>query len=123
MGCSSRTGLNDKRGLVNTVLNFASLFEFCSKCLEGSYGPVIQTLGIVFFVLAFNYVIKTLLSKLRKRFSKQSRIWSLSFVTALQKPLAYFVWFVAILCSLDTIASGLFAFHFSNIHLFLSLNY
>lgn len=101
--------------------NFPSLFHFCAKCLEGSYGPLLQTLGIVLFVLLFNFVIKALLLKLRSRFGKQNRVWALGFVSALQKPLSYFVWFVAILCALDTIVSSLFAFHLANIHLLLSI--
>ena len=45
----------------------------------------------------------------------------LSFVSALQKPFSYFVWFVAVICSLDTLVSSLFTFHFANIHLVLSI--
>ena len=101
--------------------NFPFVFHFCSKCLEGSYGPLLQTLGIVFFVLVFNFAVKALLMKLRTRFGQQHRVWAYSFVSALQKPLSYFVWFVAILCALDTIVSSLLAFHLSNIHLVLSI--
>lgn len=102
-------------------LTLPSFLHFCSDCLEGLYGPFVQSLGIVFFVLLFNFAVRALLSKLRKRFSKQHRIWALSFVTALHKPLAYFVWFVAVICSLDTIVSSLFAYHYTNIHLVLSV--
>lgn len=101
--------------------NFPFVFHFCSKCLEGSYGPLFQTLGIVFFVLVFNFAVRALLTKLRNRFGQQHRVWAYCFVSAMQKPLSYFVWFVAILCALDTIISSLLAFHLSNIHLVLSI--
>lgn len=95
--------------------------QFCSKCLEGSNGPLLQTFGIVAFVLIFNFVLKTILSKLSHRFDEQRRFWPLSFVTALQKPLSYFVWFTAVLCAVDTIVSSVFSFHLANIHLILSI--
>ncbi|MBS0272775.1 MAG: mechanosensitive ion channel family protein [Proteobacteria bacterium] len=103
------------------VHNPLSLLNICSKALEGSYGPLIQTLGIVFFVLIFNFFIKALLIKLRTRFGNQHKVWALSFVSALHKPLSYFVWFVAALCALDTVISSLFTFHLANIHLILSI--
>jgi MscS family membrane protein len=98
-----------------------SMFHICSKILEGSYGPLIQIVGIILFVLIFNFFIKSLLLNLRTRFGKHQKIWALSFVTALHIPLTYFVWFVATLCALDTLISSLFAFHLSNIHLLLSV--
>ncbi len=98
-----------------------SFFHICSKVLEGSYGPLMQTLGIVLFVLIFNFVIKALLLNLRTRFGKQQKVWALSFVSALHKPLAYFVWFVAALCAIDIIISSLFTFHLANMHLVLSI--
>lgn len=106
---------------MGTEYKIISIFHICFRCLEGSYGPLIQTLGIVLFVLIFNYAVKALLLKLSNLFSTQHRIWALSLVTALQKPLSYFVWFVATLCALDTIVSSLFAFHLNNIHLLLSI--
>ena len=92
-----------------------------SKILEGQHGPLIQTLGIVLFVLIFNFVIKTLLLRLSTHFEKQEKVWALSFVSALQKPLTYFVWFVAIICAIDIMTSSLLNFHLANIHLVLSI--
>src|SRR4029077_9346420 len=96
-------------------------FHICAKILEGYYGPLTQTLGIVFFVLIFNFFIKTLLLKLSTRFDNHKQVWALSFVSALHKPLTYFVWFVAALCAFDTIISSLFAFHLTNIHPLLNM--
>lgn len=98
-----------------------SIFHMCSRVLEGHYGPLIQTLGIILFVLLFNFVFKTLLLKLSVTFDKRKRVWALSFVSALHKPLTYFVWFVAALCAVDTLASSLFHLHLANIHLVLSV--
>lgn len=98
-----------------------SFFHICAKSLEGSYGPLIQILGIIIFVIVFNFFIKAILLKLRNRFDSHHKVWSLSFVTALQIPLTYFVWFVAAICALDTMVSGIFDFHLSNIHLLLSV--
>lgn len=101
--------------------NPLSVFPLCSKVLEGYYGPLIQTLGIVLFVLIFNFVIKTLLLNLRARFDSRHKIWALSFVSALHRPLTYFVWFVASLCAFDILFSSLFTFHLVNLHLLLSI--
>ena len=106
---------------MNNETNPLSFLEICSKILEGHHGPILQTIGIVFFVLIFNFLIKSLLLRLRTRFGKQQKIWALSFVSALHKPLSYFVWFVAIICALDTIISSVFHLHLSNIHLILSV--
>ena len=102
-------------------LNYFSVFHICSRTLEGSYGPSIQILGIILFVLIFNFFVKALLVNLRTRFDNRHKVWALSFVTALHVPLTYFVWFVAILCALDTLIFSLFNFHLSNIHLLLSI--
>ena len=80
-----------------------------------------QTLGIVLFVLVFNFFIKALLTKLCTHFSEKQNVWTLSFVSALHKPLSYFVWFVAIICTIDTISGGIFSFHFAYTHLLLSI--
>jgi len=101
--------------------NPLSFFPLCAKALEGNYGPLIQTLGIVLFVLIFNFVIKALLLNLRNRFGNRHKVWAYSFVSALHKPLTYFVWFVAALCALDTVISSILNFHLANIHLVLSI--
>lgn len=101
--------------------SYLSFFHICAKSLEGSYGPVIQILGIIIFVIVFNFFVKAILLKLRTRFDCHHKVWSLSFVIALQTPLTYFVWFVAAICALDTMVSSIFSFHLSNIHLLLSV--
>lgn len=101
--------------------NPLSIFHICSKILEGHFGPLIQTFGIVLFVLIFNLFIRVVLLKLRTRFSEHRKIWAFSFVSALHKPLTYFVWFVATLCAFDTILSSFFNFHLANIHVLLSV--
>jgi MscS family membrane protein len=101
--------------------NSLAIFRICSKILEGEYGPLIQIFGIVLFVLIFNFFIKSLLFNLRTRLGNHQNIWALSFVSALHKPLTYFVWFVASLCALDTLISSVFTFHLANIHLLLSI--
>lgn len=98
-----------------------SIFHMCSQILEGSYGPLIQILGIIIFVLVFNFLIKYILLNLQTRFGNKNKVWALSFVTALHIPLTYFVWFVAILCAIDTLISSIFNFHLSNIHIALSI--
>lgn len=101
--------------------SYLSFFHICAKSLEGSYGPLIQILGIIIFVVVFNFFVKAILLKLSKRFDNHHKVWSLSFVTALQTPLTYFVWFVAALCALDTMMSNIFNLHLTNIHLLLSV--
>ena len=100
--------------------NPISIFQTCYKILEGDHGPLAQTLGIVFFVLIFNFLIRALLLNLRNRLGHHN-IWAFSFVSALHKPLACFVWFVAILCAYDTMMSSLFKVHLDNIHLVLRI--
>jgi len=97
------------------------LLKMCSETLEGQYGPAIQTAGIIAFVLIFNFIVSSLLFQLRERFMSQQNVWALSFVAAVQKPLRYFVWFVAAVCSLDILSFSLFQFHALNIHLVLSI--
>jgi MscS family membrane protein len=93
----------------------------CFKVLEGNYGPLIQTGGIILFVLIFNFIIKALLIKLRNRFSAQNHLWSWGFVVALPKPLNFLVWYIAAICTVDTISSGFFDFHLMNIHALLDV--
>lgn len=95
--------------------------KICSQTLEGTYGPAIQTAAIIFVVLLFNFVINTLLLKLSIRFAEQKKIWALSFVSAIHKPLRFYVWFIATICSLDILSLGLFHFHVFNLHLILSI--
>jgi MscS family membrane protein len=106
---------------MNEMDQNSSFLKICSRALEGNYGTLVQISGIILFVLIFNYFVKTLLLKLQAHFSKTHKIWALSFVSALHKPLTYFVWFVAIICTIDTISSNVFNFHLTHIHLLLSV--
>lgn len=95
---------------VGEMQNLFCYFDLCSAMM-GSYGPALQTVGIVIFVLVFNFLVKYVLLKLRTRFNSSGNIWAWSFVAALPKPLKYFVWFTAAVCSIDNIAFSLFGFH------------
>lgn len=101
--------------------NILSLFHICSTVLEGSYGPLLQIFGTIIFVLIFNFFIRSILLKLKEKFGNTRHVWALSLVSALQTPLTCFVWFVASLCTLDTLISSVFNFHLSNIHVLLSV--
>lgn len=98
-----------------------SFLHLCSKAFEGHYGAFIQILGIISIVLITTFFVKVILLKLYHIFQRKQKLWSLSFVSALHKPLTYFVWFVALLTSLDLVTFGLFSFHLSNMHLVLSI--
>jgi MscS family membrane protein len=92
-----------------------TLMEMCARGVAGFYGPLIQALFILFIVLIFNFFVKKILILLRERFSRQRRIWQLSFVSALYKPLSYWIWFFAGLASLDLVLDGLFGIYILDI--------
>lgn len=98
-----------------------AVFENCSGVLEGNRGPYLQTIGIILFVVVFNYLIKTLLVKLGHKFEQRHLIFSHGFVTALVKPFTLFVWFFTLLCAVDILTCTLFEFHIANFHLFVSI--
>lgn len=98
-----------------------SFLHICSKAFEGHFGPFIQIFGIIALVIVCNFFFKAILLKLYQRFQRKHKLWALSFVSALHKPLTYFVWFVAALTSLDLVTFGLFSFHLSKMHLILSV--
>lgn len=98
-----------------------SFLHLCSKVFEGHYGAFFQTFGIIALVLVCNFFVKALLFKLYTHFYKKHKLWPLSFVSALHKPLTYFVWFVALFTALDLATFGLFSFHLPNMHLVLSV--
>lgn len=98
-----------------TILNIPS------EALDGSYGPIGKIIGVALVVLLFNFFIKTLLISLKGRFEKENRIWRLSFVTALQPPLAAFVWFMVALYTIDTLSENLFDLPLSYTHTLLKI--
>jgi MscS family membrane protein len=106
---------------MNEETSVLSFFRLCSRLLEGGYGTAVQTLSIILFVLIFNFFIKALLFRLRARFTNQQNIWALSFLSALNKPLYFFVWFVAAVCALDGISASAFSAHLPNLHIIISV--
>lgn len=98
-----------------------SFLHLCSKVFEGHFGPIIQIMGILALVLIGNFFVRAILLRLYRRYLRNQKIWALSFVSALHKPLIYFIWFVAVLASLDLISFSLFSFHLANMHLVLSI--
>lgn len=102
----------------NSVLK---LFHLCSMTLEGAFGPGLQMLGIILFVLVFTIFIHLILNQLQLRFQNQQRAWALSFVSSLKKPLSVYVWVVAILCSLDILSESILGYPISGLHLVLKL--
>jgi MscS family membrane protein len=101
--------------------NPLNLLHTCRGVMEGCYGPTVQALGIILFVLIFNFFVRILLNHLSERFKKSNKIWSYSFVNALQKPFNYFVWFVAVIVFSDILLTALFNYRLYDMHMILSL--
>ncbi len=77
------------------------------SALDGVYGWGSEAVAIVVFVFIFNFLTKRLLRFLHLYFKKQGKIWKDSFVSALYKPLSYYVWFFAIIQTIDLIAASI----------------
>jgi len=99
-----------------------SFLHLCSRSLEGAYGPFYQTIAIAIFFAIFTLFIRVILTRLEKILRERERIWSLSFVTAMKKPLNTFVWVVAFVCSLDILSENVFSIHPAYLHLFLKIS-
>ena len=99
----------------------SSYSDLCFKVLEGNYGILIQAFGVILLVIIFNFIIKSFLLKLKNRFKKEHHIWSWSILEALPKPLTFLVWYIAIICTIDTISSGFFNLHLLEIHNILNV--
>ena len=97
-------------------------FQTCSKIFEGQFGAALQIGAILLVVLVFNFFIKSILFSLFKKYKSQQKIWALSFVSALYKPLNYFVWILAGLAALDLVMNALLSMHLRNFHLMLSIS-
>lgn len=63
--------------------------------LEGGYGWMMEIAALIVLVVLFNFVLAWGLKMLHQRYLKQHNIWKDSFVVALHKPLASFVWLIA----------------------------
>lgn len=77
------------------------LFNECCgiafNALEGTYGWMAEVGALLLLVLLFNFIVKVVLKQIHKQLDASGRIWSDCFVTALYKPLSYFIWFFAFL--------------------------
>ena len=82
--------------------------DFAVAALDGVYGWASEILAIAIVVFVFNFLTKRLLKRLHSHFENQGRIWKDSFVRALYIPLSYFIWFFAIIQSLDLIAARIY---------------
>ena len=91
--------------------------------MEGAYGPAIQALAIVAFVVVFNFLVRILLNRLSVRFEEQKRVWTLSFVSALQKPLSGYVWFVAAIVSVDIFTTAFFNLRVNDLDMILHVGF
>lgn len=91
----------------------------CVSALSGYYVPFLQVIAIIAIVLIFTFIIKRILFALRDRFTAQQRLWPLSFVSALYKPLSYFVWLSALLALVNIISRNFFLSTWINMPLML----
>jgi MscS family membrane protein len=97
------------------------LLQIFAKLLEGSYGLSLQIVSIILFLLFFNFLVKVGLTKLKKRFLRQNKVWYTGFVCAIEKPLNYFVWFTAFICALDATLNRFLHHNLFNVHTILNL--
>jgi MscS family membrane protein len=99
---------------------FSNCYEFALAAFDGVYGSLTEVFSILLLVILTNFVAKSILSSLHQRFKKQDRVWKDSFVSALYKPLSWYVWFFALVHALDLIHFKIFAeSSLSNMHLVL----
>lgn len=92
-----------------TVVN--EIEECCHVAVglfDGAYGWVAELIGIVSIVVLVNFFFRWFLKKLHKRLESQGKVWKDSFVRALYKPLSWYVWFFAIIQSIDLLHFRLF---------------
>jgi MscS family membrane protein len=75
--------------------------NFFWDLLDGKYGWTAEVLTLTFLVVFMNFFVKALFKSLHTKFEKENRYIQDSFVRALYKPLSYYVWFIAIINSLD----------------------
>lgn len=96
--------------------------EVAMAAIDGVYGWAGETLALLVIVLVFNFAIKWFLHRLHYHFEKQNKIWHDSFVSALYKPLSYYVWFFAGIVVIDLIDRYTLAeISLENVHLILGL--
>ena len=96
--------------------------EIAQDTLDGAYGWLQELAWILAIVLIFNFIVKKMLFKLHQHFKQQNRIWKDSFVSALYKPLSYYIWFFAAVESLDLLQLPKFSqTYFEYKHLVLAI--
>lgn len=102
--------------------NIKNCCSLANESLEGAYGWFAEIIAILVVVLGFNFIIKRLLRGLHQHFKNQNQIWKESFVAALYKPLSYYVWYFAIVQTLDMLALQSFSISYlPNKHVFLGV--
>jgi MscS family membrane protein len=106
---------------MNDSQSTTPLLQIFAKLLEGSYGLSLQIVSIILFLLFFNFLVKVGLTKLKKRFLRQNKVWYTGFVCAIEKPLNYFVWFTAFICALDATLNRFLHHNLFNVHTILNL--
>lgn len=95
---------------------------FVLGALDGLYGWISEAIAIVVIVFVFNFLVKWLLKRLHLHFENQKKYWKDSFVQALYLPLSYYVWFFAILETIDLVSSKLmFPIPIENRHILLAI--
>jgi MscS family membrane protein len=73
-------------------------------------------------VVIFNFFIKALLRRLHLRFHRQHKPWQDSFVSAVYKPLSYYIWIIAIINAANIINENLMGHSFfESLHTLLSM--
>lgn len=90
--------------------------------LDGKYGLIKEAVVVLLIVLFFNVFMTAFLRQLHRRFSQQNKPWQDSFVLALEKPLSYYVWAVAIVNALNLMYEKLTSQgFFEELHLILAM--
>lgn len=94
---------------------------FAVEALDGVYGWISEAIALIIIVFIFNFLTKRILKRLHLHFEKQKKFWKDSFVQAIYKPLSYFVYFFAIVQTLDLISSRILSsFPIENRHTILA---
>lgn len=79
--------------------------EFAVAALDGVHGWLSEVIATLIFVLFFNFILKSILKNLHRRFETKKEFYKDSFVKALYQPLSVYVWFFAVIQMIDLIAS------------------
>jgi MscS family membrane protein len=103
-------------------MNLNESCQYFLAILDGKYGWLKETIGLIALVIIFNFFIKKFLKKLHQKFSSRKLLWQDSFVSALYQPLSYYIWILAFLNAFNIISEGLLGkSFFESIHLLLAM--